>query len=777
MKTRWKSLRKKLRRFFSLWTVRAGVVLVPFALGLFGYYVYYSWTIGKNVPNLSLNPFSSTVLNLTVYSAVRLFTLCFDVSAKDVGEMLAAGGLQQTAMYCLLVARYIAPVLFGNAALRLLNKPIKSITTQLAYHRLWHRKGELAILIGGNGENRMIYHSAEESGKNAVILCSAQEMERDRDVLWADDIAYVVIPDMHKELARLTGYLFSHDGRKINIIINTQKEEENLSLCRSVINCLKTDQKLEAKSERHRQLKEMWNKKKEPAAREEMMSLERELVGMFQKLKIVVFGKKDYLDVYHRMQRESLGMLEYTNKYQIMAYDFISSHPLTEPLVGNQAALLDDYACVARDSAFNVMLVGFGGANQEIFTASLATNQLIEREDGRIPTPKAVRYHIFDKAEMQHNKNLNHTVFRYILDFKPAYDSGSIPKEEYLAQPGVPSWDDFDFVVMNANDNRFYDRIRKICSSSPKSVNQMVIDIGNDLENLDLAQKLASKKREWSLPNLYLFVRVRDLENDRSTAALNDHDYQVFGDEKTSVFTLNAILHSDLEQMAFRRNRMYEYENTRMGLNGCGNGEETETHASFLWNTMDINRRLSNFFAILSLRMKLQLMRLDYREKNAAQGHAASPAGEVIASNEAYFRLYAEDRPDVWTDRDGKAVHDESEPSKPIYSYSRIHDMAHYTEAGLRRYMTVQEHYRWNAFMIVCGFIPARISQMKRGNVKDYALRTHGNLTTFEGLFDYRKIAGGGSREAEEDVIKYDYQLMDDAWWFLNHMGYEIYRR
>jgi len=79
--------------------------------------------------------------------------------------------------------------------------------------------------------------------------------------------------------------------------------------------------------------------------------------------------------------------------------------------------------------------------------------------------------------------------------------------------------------------------------------------------------------------------------------------------------------------------------------------------------------------------------------------------------------------------------------------------------------------------MIVCGFIPARISQMKRGNVKDYALRTHGNLTTFEGLFDYRKIAGGGSREAEEDVIKYDYQLMDDAWWFLNHMGYEIYRR
>ena len=34
-----------------------------------------------------------------------------------------------------------------------------------------------------------------------------------------------------------------------------------------------------------------------------------------------------------------------------------------------------------------------------------------------------------------------------------------------------------------------------------------------------------------------------------------------------------------------------------------------------------------------------------------------------------------------------------------------------------------------------------------------------------------------GNPELENDVIKYDYQLLDDAYWILKENGYKIVRR
>jgi len=63
--------------------------------------------------------------------------------------------------------------------------------------------------------------------------------------------------------------------------------------------------------------------------------------------------------------------------------------------------------------------------------------------------------------------------------------------------------------------------------------------------------------------------------------------------------------------------------------------------------------------------------------------------------------------------------------------------------------------------------------------VRDYRLREHGNLTTFEGLFDYRKETAQAWNKTEEetDAAGYDFQIMDDAWWLLNRSGFSIYRR
>jgi hypothetical protein len=64
-------------------------------------------------------------------------------------------------------------------------------------------------------------------------------------------------------------------------------------------------------------------------------------------------------------------------------------------------------------------------------------------------------------------------------------------------------------------------------------------------------------------------------------------------------------------------------------------------------------------------------------------------------------------------------------------------------------------------------------------NGKNYAVRRHGNLTTFDGLVEFRKLisARDGCSEIETDVIKYDYQILDDAYWLLSTNGYKIIRK
>lgn len=89
--------------------------------------------------------------------------------------------------------------------------------------------------------------------------------------------------------------------------------------------------------------------------------------------------------------------------------------------------------------------------------------------------------------------------------------------------------------------------------------------------------------------------------------------------------------------------------------------------------------------------------------------------------------------------------------------------------------------------MISKGLVPATIDEIlnekdERGkftNGKNYALRRHGNITTMQGLVQFRKLIAEkfGKSEEDCDVIKYDYQLMDDAWWLLDKNGYKIVKK
>ena len=108
-----------------------------------------------------------------------------------------------------------------------------------------------------------------------------------------------------------------------------------------------------------------------------------------------------------------------------------------------------------------------------------------------------------------------------------------------------------------------------------------------------------------------------------------------------------------------------------------------------------------------------------------------------------------------------------------------------------RRNMAIHEHLRWNSFMISRGIVPSSIADILNEttvnsdgetvhtNGRNYALRRHGNLTTFDGLISFRRLVSerDGTDERDADVIKYDYQLLDDAHWLLTKNGYKIIKR
>ncbi|MEG1663471.1 MAG: hypothetical protein RR338_05735, partial [Clostridia bacterium] len=186
--------------------------------------------------------------------------------------------------------------------------------------------------------------------------------------------------------------------------------------------------------------------------------------------------------------------------------------------------------------------------------------------------------------------------------------------------------------------------------------------------------------------------------------------------------------------------------------------EEVKAKALKKWYSQAQVQRESNIYACLSVRMKLQLLGFDYCDKDETAQNA----------NDAYQVAYETNDPIIYDDSKNTVK------SKRTIVYTN-----NYVVGSVRNTFAIQEHQRWNAYMISCGIIPSTIKQIEAGDSKNLALRRHGNITTFEGLIEFRKIIAKieNCSEEEADVIKYDYQIMDDLVWLLTKNGYKIIRK
>ena len=592
------------------------------------------------------------------------------------------------------------------------------------------------LILGNNEDNIKIYNSEKNAAK--VLLDNISDEEGSE--LFFQKIQYVSTQKISDSANRLISVFLGRINKtecrpakkadeKMLVIINTHDEEKNIHCCQDIVAGIKNHF---SASTKHKISK---------------------ITQYYSRIQIYVFGDPAYEDIYNDLVESSHGMVRYVNKYRQIAIDFIDKYPLTAFM--NERQLDTQSSTVNENVNLNVLMIGFGKANKQIFLTSVANNQFVTRSNGKIRS-KLVNYHIFD-SHTANNKNLNHNYYRYQNEMR------NCSPDDYLPLPEMPS--DETYYHLDINASEFYGNIRQIISANSDDLNYIIISFGTDLENIDLAQKILQKKKEWNVPNLYVFVKVRS-GNDAFDVFARDDCYLI-GNECECVYSIRAINDDKITRMAKMRNRIYalEYE-----MLNNPDAEYSEQKILQIYESADDDwyikktqfERESNIYACLSLRSKLHMMGLDYTEKGKA--HEASES----IDKQAYLDIYARD--DLPT-----ILNDVKIDDKDIISYN-----TNYLDSR-RNLLAVQEHYRWNAFMISKGFIPATKDEILNGarNGKDYSIRKHGNLTTFEGLVEFRQMVARHRHESEQskDVIRYDYQLMDDAFWLLTQNGNYIHNR
>ena len=334
-------------------------------------------------------------------------------------------------------------------------------------------------------------------------------------------------------------------------------------------------------------------------------------------------------------------------------------------------------------------------------------------------------------------------------------------QEKYLEFPDKAS--ETKYYDYDMNDKRLYGELKKIFTRSEKDVNFLVIAYGTDLENIDFAQKMLEKAREWKAVNLNIFVKSRRIKK-QETFIEQDHCYFI-GNEAYTIYNFNKLTDGKIYELAQMRNYSYDlakhFGETELTAEQLKRMEEDASS----WFEKTNLKRYSNLFCGLSLRQKLNLIGYDCVDKNAP--------GEAV-SEEDFIQKYSYGYPIKY----GTA--------KVIDGKKQIICDYEFTPS-LRTNLATLEHYRWNSFMLSHGFVPPlkkliyteRDKNGKYTDGKDYSIRQHSNLTTIKGLKEYAKIVSDrdGKSWQEVDVFKYDYQIMDDCYWLLSKVDRKIIKK
>ena len=649
---------------------------------------------------------------LSVKYSVELIVLKYDFSSLT--RLMDGFPLFRAAVYfCYgLVLCNALSFTFTLFGLRLMNA---------LYRRAALRQADAVYIIAGyNRRSLDILDSVLAKGRRAVLLADHATAEKKDDIrtsMYVRRTAHIEYSQagFGAFLRRVAAKYAA--SKAVNVILNAEDAAENLLLVREL------------------------------CAVAEECGFGKRRMDARNGINGYVFCLPEDVATFMYFEEKSHGCVRCVNKYKLISFDFAERYPLSDLVRGETEG---DFPALREGVQPCVVMLGFGKLCRELFCTLVSTQQFAcLRGDAVQPVP--VRYCIYDRADGTAEKELNHNYRRF-----GEFCCGTWNAQEYLPCAAAPA--QTEFRKMDISDPAFYAALRADLSGEGRH-SALVVSFGTDLENFDLARKLQAKIREWGLADrVRIFAKIRDArlsERVLDGMAEGVPEFFLFGNEKSTAYHIDSIVDERMEQMAKRRHLSYTAES------GHGkSAEEIALIAQDKWYLKNSRvQRDSNVFACLALRSKLRLLGFDY---------TAAPCDDSAALA-AWQALYERGDPVGYTQAwaDGRRT----------VEYRN----ADFERLSARRVFAELEHLRWNAAYICQGFVPASradIAADREGHGKDFALRRHGCLTTFAGLKEYRAIAAQseGAGEEETDVIRYDYQILDDLVWLLHGVGLRLVR-
>ena len=604
------------------------------------------------------------------------------------------------------------------------------------FTRLCRRR--IIVVVGHNPNSLDILKSAKEAGCRAVLMGEVSpELRDDAFDCHADYVNLSGDDDFGKRIAKL---FFSFRRKKVYVILNCEDDAVSLryvkQLCNMIVKKNLNDMPLT-----------------EPYG-----------------LQAFVFADKINETAFAHYEKASYGLVQFINRHEQIAKDFIEQHPMTEFMTENQLDFAT--ATVKPEVDLNVFMIGFGKLNESLFLTSVSNNQFLTKGK-KGPEPKIVTYHLYDRMspegkitkenESIESRSLHHGYMRYKEFLKE-----DAAKNKYLEL--VPEPAEIKYHSCDISHPDFYASLQDALKKE-HAYSYVIISFGSDIENIELAEKLQQKFHEWKVPSFVkIFVKVRD----KKLLKEIDKDFtadliEFFGTNRDAVYNAKKIISEDTLSMARLRHLFYTAENYKrekerekkeLGQEEPEEKElgqeELERSARDYWYLKYTQfQRESNVFACLSIRMKLQLFGYDYVKEKMDKD-----------DSEDFEREYQEG--------------DERQPSdielegKTVWDYTNKEQ----ERSSVRHTFAVQEHLRWCANMICNGVIPLPEEEIGQRKGRNLDQRLHGALTTMDGLVKYRELIAdySGKTTEDTDLIRYDYQLMDDVVWLLHRHGYSIVR-
>ncbi len=585
------------------------------------------------------------------------------------------------------------------------------IINLINFKRALSQKDCVDVVVGYNDGNKQIVSSITKKGKIAILLAD-KERYLDKESIRKFTYDYKAVCKKYS-LSEFKKFLEKKLGKyinikPINIIINTDDEQENLLLANELADFIIDKNQVDA-----------------------VDAISRKGINGY------VFCQPENMSSFIRLVEKTKGCIQYVNKYKEIAIDFVNKHPIAKLVPERESNL----PIVDKDVNLNMIMIGFGKLNRQILTTSVSTEQFVCLNGNEIVN-KPVCYCIYDNYAGITEKNLNHNYSRFEHFIKEN------DQKEFLPFADLPA--KIQLHKTDINDEEFYESVRKDISGE-NTYSYIIVSFGSDLANLDLAEKLAVKVREWGQKKVKIFVKVRSRE--LAEKFLTEEQITFFGNESSSVYNVDKIAMQEFELMAKQRHLSYVKE----GRENLSN-EQILNVAKEKWYKKNSQvQRDSNVYACLSLRGKLNLLGYDFVKGEFDDN-------ETVKN---FLHAYQDGDPIKWQE---KGVGD-----RKFIAYNN----ADFDKISARKIYAVLEHQRWNANHICWGFVPASKKEIlndKFDNGKDFSIRRHGCLTTFEGLKEFRKlVADSSGKDLEQsDVIRYDYQLMDEVVWLLHDNGYKL---